>query len=338
MSRFQKATRQAIKLRLALEGVSGSGKTYTALEIASAFGDKILVLDTENGSANRYAGGKIEFWSENIEPPFRPAKLIELIEAAEAEGFDVVIVDSLTHFWRGKGGILDMVEDVKAANRKKGNANGYTAWKNGNDYFLEMLEKIIRCKIHIICTMRSKAEYLQTEDDKGRKRIEKMGTAPEVRDGLEYEFDVVFDLDLNHDATISKSRCSDLPTLIRRPDRRLGEQLKAWCELGVSPPEPEATKSSAKDPNDRLVRSLKSDDRNRLLARLWALAAAMTGEGQKETEARVYSYAEKAELLAIDPDKNRPSLGASTVGQVKTLIAHIEAKLKSKKEAKDGQA
>lgn len=240
---FKKATREKIKLRLAIAAPSGAGKSYTSLKIASRFG-KIAVIDTENRSASRYAD-QFDFDVLEMDAPFHPDRLIEALTAAEKSGYDIVIVDSLSHFWAGQGGILEIVDQVKIKNSRSGNYNGFTAWKDGTAIFNEMVEKIIRCKIHIICTMRSKSEYLQTEDDRGKKKIEKVGTAPIQRDGLEYEFDLVYDMDLQHRAVVSKSRVFGAPEVIREPGTELAELLYRWTETGEEPTPRQSSGESA---------------------------------------------------------------------------------------------
>ena len=124
MSLFQKATKTQSKLRLALYGVSGSGKTYSALSIASGLGGRIAVIDTERGSASKYAS-RFDFDVLDMQPPFSPAAYVNAIKAAEGEGYDILIIDSLTHAWSGTGGALEMVDN--AAKRNAGNT--YYAWR-----------------------------------------------------------------------------------------------------------------------------------------------------------------------------------------------------------------
>ena len=105
---FKKAHRSKAKLRLAIAGPSGAGKTYSALLIASGIVplEKVAVIDTESGSADLYEdlGG---YSTVTINPPYSPQKYIEAIRAAEAAGFELIIIDSLSHAWSGEGGLLD---------------------------------------------------------------------------------------------------------------------------------------------------------------------------------------------------------------------------------------
>lgn len=229
MGVFQKAIRQAAKLRLALSGPSGSGKTYSALLIASGIVpmDKIAVIDTESDSANLYANLG-EYSTLTMEPPYTPQKYIDAIKAAEAEGFELIIVDSLSHAWNGEGGLLD--QQGKATDSKyKGNS--WAAWREITPLYNHLVETILHSKCHIIATMRAKTEYMQ-DDSGGRKRIVKVGAAPVQRDGIEYEFTVVFDLSLDHVAAVSKDRTRIFDGQYFAPNPEVGKALKGWLEGG----------------------------------------------------------------------------------------------------------
>ena len=102
---FKKAERKRAKLRLALSGPSGSGKTYGALQIAKGLGGKIAVLDTERGSASLYSD-TVDFDVVELGPPYEPERFIEVMDAAAKAGYEVLIIDSITHEWKGAGGIL----------------------------------------------------------------------------------------------------------------------------------------------------------------------------------------------------------------------------------------
>lgn len=334
MSLFKKATREKTKLRLALAGPSGSGKTYTALTVGREFG-KIAYIDTEHRSASRYAGEVADFDVLEFEPPFHPDRLIKYINAAESEGYDVVIVDSLSHFWTGKGGILEIVDEVAAKNRARGNPNAFTAWKDGTAIFNEMVEKIIRCKIHIICCMRSKSEYLQTEDDKGRKKIEKVGTAPIQRDGLEYEFDLVLDLDVHHTAVISKSRVlPPLPEVMRCPGESVAKHLLEWCTAGADPAERLAREQAAEA--KRLAEEAKRLAETEELAKskgLKAVQAKAKEHGFDTSDKTGDFYTWLGLLEDVGTKGGRPSLSACSVDQLRAIYAGIPGAKKALEDA-----
>ncbi len=235
---FRKAVKALRKARIALIGPSGSGKTYTALEIATGLagpGGRIALIDTENASASLYAD-RFDFDTLNLDT-FSPKVYTEAIRAAEEAGYDVIIIDSLSHAWAGKDGALEQVD--KAAARAKGNT--FAAWREVTPQHNALVDALVRCKAHVVVTMRAKTEYIVEKDEKtGRTTPRKVGMAPVQRDGLEYEFDIVADMDLEHRFIVSKSRMSDLADeVITRPTAELGERIRVWLEDGEPVPEPE---------------------------------------------------------------------------------------------------
>lgn len=204
---FQHAVKHAAKLRLALIGPAGSGKTYTALAIATALanGKRVAVVDTEHGSAEKYAD---LFDFDTLTPDlFSPQVYIDAIHDAEQAGYGVIILDSLSHAWSGTGGALELVD--RAAKRSS-SGNSFGAWREVTPLHNAMVDAIVGAKLHVIATMRTKTEYVQDKDDKGKTVIRKMGLQPVQRDGLEYEFDVVADLDQDNTLIVGKTRCPPL--------------------------------------------------------------------------------------------------------------------------------
>lgn len=124
---FQKATKKQAKGRMAIDGPSGSGKTFTALRVAKALAPtgKIAVIDTERGSASKYAD-LFSFDVCEIADDFHPNHYIKALKEAEEAGYEVVVIDSLSHAWEGAGGVLELTD--KAAARSKA-GNSYTAWR-----------------------------------------------------------------------------------------------------------------------------------------------------------------------------------------------------------------
>jgi hypothetical protein len=232
---FQPAVRRGKKARIAIDGVAGSGKTWTALLTARELigpDGRIGVLDTERGSAALYAD---EFVFDELpwEPPYDPRELAETI-LAEAKNFDVLIVDSLSHFWRGEGGTLDIVE--ASGNRTSG-GNRFAGWKSGTPAQNSMIDALLLAPCHIVVTMRSAQEWVLEKDEKtGRTAPRRIGMAPVQRNDLEFEFTVVADLDLDHTISISKSRCRALADR-RFPaghGQKFGQILHDWLE-GAEP-------------------------------------------------------------------------------------------------------
>lgn len=225
MSLFKKAVKHESKLRLSIAGPSGSGKTYSALAIGTSLGDRVAVIDTEHGSAEKYAD-VFTFDVLNLDAPFHPDRFIEAIEAAAEGGYDVVVVDSLSHAWNGPGGLLEIVDQAAARMKTK---NTFGAWKEATPIHNRMIETIIRTDIHIIATMRSKQEYALQEDNRGRKSVQKLGMAPIQRDGMEYEFDVFAEMTMENKMIIQKTRCSSLAGMvIDKPGVDVALALKMW--------------------------------------------------------------------------------------------------------------
>ncbi len=231
MSLFQKATRKKAKLRLGIVGPSGSGKTYSALLIAKGLGGKVAVIDTENGSADLYAH-LLEYDVATITPPYTPEKYIAMIHEAEKEGYNVVIIDSLTHAWAGEGGLLD--KHGKIADSGRGNS--FTAWRQVTPLHNQLIEAMLNSPCHIIGTMRAKTDYVQTTGDKGKTEIKKVGLAPVQREGMDYEFTTVFDIDINHNAQTSKDRTSLFDGQVFKPSEDTGKTMLNWLEDGEAAP------------------------------------------------------------------------------------------------------
>ena len=226
---FRKAEKQKAKLRLAITGTAGSGKTYGALLIAKGLGGRIVLLDTENGSGDLYAG-VCDYDVGTIQAPYEVEKYIDGIKQAEKLGYNVIIIDSLSHAWNGEGGLLEQIDNIAAASRS---GNTYTAWRLITPMHNKLIEAMLNSSCHIIATMRSKTDYVIVENDKGRKEPRKVGLAPIQRDGMDYEFGVVFDLNINHMATVSKDRTSLFDGKVFTLSEETGQTLKTWLESGV---------------------------------------------------------------------------------------------------------
>lgn len=222
---FTKAVKRKAKLRIGLVGPSGSGKTYTALRIAKGLGGKVAVIDTEHGSASLYAD---QFEFDVLElTSFGPDTYSDAITAAVNAGYDVVIIDSLSHAWMGKDGALEQVD--KAAARSQGNS--FAAWRTVTPKHNRMIDTITAAGAHLIATMRSKTEYVIEEDSRGKKVPKKIGLAPVQRDGMEYEFTVVGDMDHEHRWCVTKSRVSVLAdAVIEKPGEDVAKTLLDWLE------------------------------------------------------------------------------------------------------------
>lgn len=211
---FKRATISQIKIRLALSGAAGSGKTFSSLAIASHLSKRIAVIDTERGSSSRYA----DLFNFDVceLAHHHPSKYIEAIETAEHEGFEVIIIDSLTHAWYAE---LELVDQAK---------NSFSAWKDVRPLERKLIDTIVKSNAHIIATMRSKTEW-DTTPVNGKMQPKKIGTAPIQTSGIEYEFDIAGELSAEHILYISKSRCPGLQdTSWHKPKLDFAYQLRAW--------------------------------------------------------------------------------------------------------------
>lgn len=236
---FAKATKTDAKLRLSIVGPSGAGKTYTSLAIATHLvpGGKVALIDTEHGSASKYAD-LFDFSVAEMTPPFHPDKYVEAIRQAAAAGFDVLILDSLSHAWNGSGGLLDIVEEIS---KRMKNPNSFAAWKDATPIQTRLFDGIVNAPIHIIATMRSKTEYVLQDDGRGRQVPRKVGMAPIQRENSEYEFDVVLDMDADNNAVVSKTRCTALTgRVFARPSADIAAILADWLH-GETPQDKPAT-------------------------------------------------------------------------------------------------
>ncbi len=221
---FIKAQRSQSKLRLALIGPSGSGKTYSALLIAKGLGGKIAMLDSERGSGSLYSD-LIDYDISDLAPPFTPERYIEAINQAQQSGYNVLIIDSLSHAWSGQGGILEFVDRASQVQK-----NNFAAWREASPKHNSLVDAILGADLHIIVTMRSKTAWEVQKDEKtGRTRPVKIGLAPVQRDGLEYEFTCVLELSVDgHIATASKDRTGLFDGRYITPDIETGQVLKQW--------------------------------------------------------------------------------------------------------------
>ena len=256
---FKKATKQIVKLKLAVTGPSGSGKTYSALRLARGIvGDqgKIAYLDTENRSASLYSD-KFDFDVCSVEPPFSDhSKFTQPIQFAVREGYDIVVIDSASHFWEG-------ILDYKTKLDRRGGSS-YTNWADAGEHFKDIIDAILQSNIHVIVCLRSKMDYVLEENRKRKMEPRKVGLAPIMRDGIEYEFTTVFDLDIKHSANASKDRTGLFADKFFLITEDTGKELVEWMSSGAAPAEPEVADEIAESETvskiEQAWKALKKND------------------------------------------------------------------------------
>lgn len=224
------ATRKKVKLRLGLSAISGGGKTYSALLLAKGLvsdWSKIAIIDTENESGSLYSHlGAYNTLTLNA--PFTPERYIEAIKTCENAGMECIIIDSITHEWDGKGGILEIHSAMTG--------NSFTNWSSITPRHNKFIESILQSKCHMVTTVRRKTEYEMSKDNNGKTKVEKSGLKEVTRDGFEYELTVNFNLDEKHNCTASKDRTGlfmDKPFFTIT--EQTGELISKWCEEGAAP-------------------------------------------------------------------------------------------------------
>lgn len=233
MLQIRKAQRQQGKIKLALQGTSGAGKTYSSLLLAKGLIqtlEKVVVIDTESSSADLY-----DFLGDysvlTVDPPFTPEKYIEAIKACENAGFEVLILDSISPEWSGSGGILEIHGSMPG--------NSFTNWKSLSARHNHFLNAILQSHCHVIATMRTKQAYVLNQVN-GKAVPEKIGFKAICREGTEYEFTTVFEINQKHYCTASKDRTNlfaDKPEFIITEST--GKLMREWCIKGLPISQPE---------------------------------------------------------------------------------------------------
>lgn len=236
---FAPATRRAVKLKLAIEGPSGSGKTLGALALAHglAAGERVAVVDTENGSASLYAD-RYPFDTLELRPPYLTSKYQHAVQAAIDGGYAAIVIDSLSHQWDGDGSVLQRKEETDARG-----GNHFSNWAPFTKEHNAFRALLLNAPLHLVGTMRSKMAYAQ-EGDGNKTKIKKLGLQPIQREGMEYEFTVAFDVQMDHRALASKDRTGLFADgLVDLLDPHVPERLLAWLKTAKPieiPPAPTA--------------------------------------------------------------------------------------------------
>ncbi|MDT8401642.1 MAG: AAA family ATPase [Bacteroidales bacterium] len=221
--KLHKAEKRQARIKMALQGPSGSGKTYSSLLLAyglSGSWNDIAIIDTENYSAHLYSNLG-DYNVLTLPAPFTPERYIQAIEECEKAGAKVIIIDSISHEWEGQGGILEVHSSMAG--------NSFTNWNKLTPRHNAFVQRILQSPSHIIATIRTKQDYVLSEKN-GKYVPEKVGLKGVTRDGLDYEFTLVFDLDIKHYASVSKDRTGvfdGTPPFVVTP--ATGENILSWC-------------------------------------------------------------------------------------------------------------
>lgn len=224
---FTKATKAKAKARIALYGPSGSGKTFSALRIATGLGGKIGFIDTERGSASKYAD-RFGFDVDELQDRTIDGYCHAFKEAASV-GIDVLIVDSLTHAWE------ELLQDVERIAKAKYKGNTWSAWNEGTPKQRQLVNAILDFPGHILVTMRSRTEWENEKDERtGKSKPVRVGLAPQQGKGIEYEFDILLEINQDHFGTVVKDRSGKFQDkTIEKPGEDFGKELAAWLSDGV---------------------------------------------------------------------------------------------------------
>lgn len=327
MNLFAPARKSTAKARIGLAGPTGAGKTFTALRLAAGLAGsqgKVAVIDTEHGSASLYAD-MFAFDVAMMNPPYSPSKYRMAIGEASDAGYDVLVIDSITHAWNGTGGVLEIVDEE--AKRQRGNK--FAAWAVGSEEWRELLDTILGCPMHAIVTMRSKMEYVQQENSRGKTEVVKVGMAPEARDGIEYEFTVVGDLDQRHSMVVSKSRIAAFADrVIDKPSEQVGADIRAWLTEDEPDPVEQAFKPAGgqeRVPEPGPFESVSDETLSDLLYELGQLSTA----ARKKQEAR---------LLGDAGVQTLEELPQRDANQAQERLSKQRAEREAKEAAEEGAA
>lgn len=316
---IQKAVKKKAKLRLGIGGVSGSGKTYSALLLANGLAkwNKIVVIDTENESANLYSDlGKYSVLP--LSEPYTPERYIETITACEQAGFDVIIIDSISHEWEGSGGILEIHGNMQG--------NSFTNWAKITPRHRALIDKILHCSTHIIVTFRKKQEYALNQEA-GKLKVEKMGLKNIQREGMDYEMTVHLDLNLKHYVTASKDRSRlfmDKPEFIITSET--GKLLKNWLE---SEDQPICTRCDAKFNKKTEITKAQAEKTEKIYK--WALCKKCELLAKKHKAKQGKELADIEKEIDIENIKQSMAQEKKHKAKIKGALAMIGKKKKRNK-------
>lgn len=240
---IKKATKQEVKLKLMITGPTKAGKSITGLRLIHEISKdpaKRLVIDSERGRIKLYVneenpdGGRFAFDVLELDGDYSADTYMQALQMGVDGGYEVVMIDQISHEWNGKGGILEQVDQAKKFGNNK---NQLSAWADATPKHQQFLDALMTSKVHLVVTARSKMEYVIEKNEKtGKNDVRKVGLAPVQREGIEYEFDVQGDMDESHVMRISGTRCRPLEgKVIPFPGAPLAQTLMRWLADGAKP-------------------------------------------------------------------------------------------------------
>jgi len=299
---FNEATRNNLYLRCALFGPSGCGKTMTALRIAKGIAEKMgsrfAVIDTEARSASKYAD-RISFDVENLTDKSIDAYLAAMDECIKA-GYKVLVIDSLSHAWR------ELTEEVDRISQNSTNKNTFTAWGKVAPKQKQLIDAILNFPGHLIATMRSKTEWVISENRNGKLAPEKMGLAPEQGKGIEYEFDLLIEMNQHHQASVTKDRTGKFQdSVIDKPGEDFGCSLYDWLTGNAR-----VTNSYNKVQNEESL----TDKGNKIVQKIGEIITSVNGS------VNLFSEKEKNELRSIIKSTRMDNEGIDELASIVKLL------------------
>jgi len=337
---FSKAQRENLYLRCALFGPSGSGKTMTALSIAKGIAKKmnvpVAVIDSEARSASKYAD-RFQFDVDNLEKKTVEHYIASMNEAAKS-GYKVLVIDSLSHAWR------ELTEEVDKITQASTSKNSVLSWAKVNPKQKRLINAILNYPGHLIVTMRSKTEWVLGKGENGKIAPEKLGLAPEQGKGIEYEFDMLCEINQAHQATVTKDRTGKFQDeVIEKPGEDFGVALYEWLagskeEIPTAPvaklsekPQKEAKPQQVKS---KTVKPSSSDDSPALKEQGDVVINEIAGiiTAVKDGKA-CFSEDEKEGARQIIRDTKLDEKGLTDLKEFKTFLSDELAKREDKKAA-----
>lgn len=321
---FTKATKEAVRLKIAIEGVTGAGKTYSALVLAKTLGGKVAMIDSERDSGRLYAD-RFDFDHANLVNHSIDSYRAAIAEAAKA-GYSTLIIDSLSHEWMGRGGALEEVD------RAPGRDKFTSGWRTVTPRHNTLIDDILAYPGHVIATLRKKMDYVLETNERGQAVPKKVGLAPVQRDGVEYEFTAIFDIEASGVVTITKHRLGDvldrIKTTMRREDfEKVGAAMLAWASDGKAAPvaapptETASTKPPVASPPPRAAPAPASPPRaNGAPSKAEQILIKLS-----EATTTAHVQAQTKEILALPQGERPPLMAAFNAAQERCRKAAVQS-------------